>query len=157
MKVFKKIILGVFVCVMLVSLVGCGKTKNVEGSLDEIMTKISSGLDDDMKSRLENVAITDDNIAHYLGTSDIEYKEGLAQEHITGSVAYSVVLLRAKENADIEAIKTTIKENVNPRRWICVWVEDEDVIIKNKGDLIILIMVSDEDNRNIIEKGFNSL
>ncbi len=157
MKLFKNIFLVVLVGVVVFCLVGCGKTKNVSGSLEEIMTKITDGLDDDMKSRLENVNITSENITHYLGTSDIDYKEALAQEHITGSVAYSVVLIRANDNANIENIKTTIKENVNPRKWICVWVEDEDVIVKNKGDLIILIMVENEENRNLIDKAFDNL
>ena len=157
MKLFKNIFLVVLVGVVVFCLVGCGKTKIVSGSLEEIMTKITDGLDDDMKSRLENVNITSENITHYLGTSDIDYKEALAQEHITGSVAYSVVLIRANDNANIENIKTTIKENVNPRKWICVWVEDEDVIVKNKGDLIILIMVENEENRNLIDKAFDNL
>ena len=38
-------------------------------------------------------------------------------------------------------VKTKIKETINPRKWICVGVEEEDVIVKNKGDLIILIML----------------
>ena len=50
-----------------------------------------------------------------------------------------------------------IKENVNPRKWICVGVEKEDVIVKNKGNLIILIMVKDETTRNKIEQGFDKL
>ena len=157
MKLFKNILLVVLVGVMVFGLVGCGKAKNVSGSLEEIMTKITNGLDDDMKSRVENIPITSENITNYLGTSDIDYKEALAQEHITGSVAYSVVLIRANDNANIEDIKATIKENVNPRKWICVWVEDEDVIVKNKGDLIILIMVENEENRNLIDKAFANL
>lgn len=154
---FKKIILTVFVGVMLITLTGCGKSANVEGNLEDLMSTIYTDLDEEMKSRLMSIELDDENIVNYLGTSDIEYKEALASEHFTGSVAYSVILVRTKENADVEAIKTKIKENINPRKWICVWVEEDDVIIKNKGDLIIVIMVADEENRNIIEKGFDNL
>ena len=74
-----------------------------------------------------------------------------------GSIAYSVVLVRMKDGADIEAAKTKIAETVNPRKWVCVEVAKEDVIVKNKGDLIILIMVKDEATRTKIEQGFNNL
>ena len=54
-------------------------------------------------------------------------------------------------------IKTAIKENVNPRKWVCVGVEEDDVIVKNKGNLIIVIIVEDENTRNKIEEGFDNL
>ena len=40
---------------------------------------------------------------------------------------------------------------------MCVEVPEENVIVKNKGDLIILIMVGEESTRNKIEKGFDNL
>ena len=39
---------------------------------------------------------------------------------------------------DIEDAKEKIKENANPRKWLCV--EAENVVVENNGDLIILIM-----------------
>ena len=74
-----------------------------------------------------------------------------------GAIAYSVVLVRMEDGADIEAAKTAIKENVNPRKWVCVEVPEEDVIVKSKGDLIILIMVENETLRTKIEEGFDNL
>ena len=50
-----------------------------------------------------------------------------------------------------------IKEKVNPRKWVCVGVEKEDVIIKNKGDLIIVIIIEDETGRQSIDKAFGEL
>ena len=73
------------------------------------------------------------------------------------SIAYSVVLVRMKDGADIEAAKTKIKEKIDPRKWFCVEVPEEDIIVKNKGNLIILIMVEDENTRNKIEEGFDNL
>ena len=150
----KKIILLMAVC-MTFLFTGCG-SKNVEGSLEEIMTKVYANVADDEKPMgLANTEVTDENIEYYLGTSDIEYKEALASESMTGSIAHSVVLVRTKENADVEAIKTKIKENVNPRKWICVGVEEDEVIVKSKGDLIILIMT--QTGKEKIEKGFDNL
>lgn len=154
---FKKIALLLSTFVLTITLTGCGKVENIEGELHDLMAKIDTNLDEEMKSRLITIELDQDNIANFLGTSDIKFKEAIAEEHMTGSVAYSVVLIRVEENADVEAIKTKIKENINPRKWICVGVEEDDVIIKNKGDLIITIIVQDEENRSIIEKGFDNL
>ncbi len=134
------------------------EVKNVEGTLTEIMEKLNKEIpEDNIPMALGDIEITEETIANFVGTEDIEYKEALASESQIGSIAHSVVLIRTKENADIESIKTKIKENVNPRKWICVGVEDDEVIIKNKGDLIVVIIIQDETNRSAIEKAFDAL
>ena len=160
MKFFKKISLVVMVVACLL-LTACGtknKEQNIEGTLDEIMTKVYADiLESERPMSLTNIEVNEDNIEGFLGTSDIEYDSILASEPMISSIAHSVVLIRTKENADIEAIKTKIKENINPRKWICVWVEPEDVIIESKGNLIIVILVENEEHRNAIIKEFRSL
>ena len=163
MKNIKKLLLLLLVATTTISLTGCG-TENVEGTLEEIMESVYSdvyaGLADDEKPMLANINVSTDmkdNIPYYIGTEDIEYEEILASEPMMSSVAYSVVLVRMEDGADIEKAKTEIKENIDPRKWMCVEVPEEDVIVKNKGDLIILIMVADENTRNKIEEGFDNL
>lgn len=151
----------VFSLVILVGLLffvsGCGE-KNVEGTLEEIMTKVYARVPEENKPMgLSNMEVNKDNVEGFLGTNDIEYKEALASESMVGSIAHSVVLVRAKDAKNVEAIKEIIKENVNPRKWICVGVEKEDVIIQSKGDLIIVIIVQDKDARTKLEEGFNEL
>lgn len=151
----KKIILSVFILLSLFILTGCG-TKNVEGNLEDLMTKVYANLEEDEKPMmLQNTVVNEENIEYFLGTADIEYKEALASEPAIGSIAHSVVLIRAKDSSDVENIKTKIKENVNPRKWVCVGVEEDEVIIKSKGDLIILIIA--ESNREKLEQGFDNL
>ena len=147
---FKKIILGCLACVTLFSLTGCGE-KQVEGTLEEIMTKVYADVpEDERPMMLTNTEVTEENVENYLGTKDIEYEEALASESAVGSIAHSVVLIRMKDGANIEEAKKKIEENANPRKWICV--EADDVVVKNKGNLIILIMSSS----NYIEKIENS-
>lgn len=153
----KKIFLVIIMGVLCLSLTGCGE-KNVEGTLEEIMTKVYADIpEDERPMMLMNTEVNEENIEYYLGTTDIEYDSALASESGVGSIAHSVVLLRTKDNADIENIKTTIRENVDPRKWICVGVEEDDVIVKNKGNLVILIMVEDEATREKIEQAFDNL
>ena len=104
---------------------------------------------------LAQTELNDENVEYFLGTSDIDYKEGLASEPMMSSIAHSVVLVRMNEGADIEAAKTKIKESVNPRKWICVEVSEDDVIVDSRGDMIILIMVNDYSKD--FEKSFESL
>ena len=153
----KRIGLFMFLGLMMFGLTGCG-SDNVEGSLEDLMTNVYENLKDDEKPMmLMNTVVDEENIEYYLGTSDISYEEALASESGVGSIAHSVVLVRVSEDANIEDAKTKIKENVDPRKWICVGVEKEDIIVKNKGNLIILIMVEDENTREKLEEGFNNL
>ena len=163
MKTIKKLFALLLVCTTILTLTGCGE-KNVEGTLEEIMESVYSdvyaGVADDQKPMLGNINVSTDmkdNIAYYIVTDEIEYEEILASEPMMGSIAHSVVLVRMKDGADIEAAKTTIKEKVDPRKWMCVEVPEDKVIVKSKGDLIILIMVADDTTREKLEEGFDNL
>ncbi|MBQ3142183.1 MAG: hypothetical protein IJB82_01610 [Bacilli bacterium] len=152
----KKISFITIIILSLFLITGCDK--KVEGSLEEIMTKVYENIkEEERPMMLTNMEVNSDNIEYYLGTNEIEYEEALASESAVGSIAHSVVLLRAKPNSDIESIKTKIKESINPRKWICVGVDEKDIIVENKGDLIILILVEDSKTRQTLEKGFNNL
>ena len=167
MKIFKRIGIIALLAFLTISLVGCGKEEkkeeknveaNVSGTLEEIMTKLYDGLADDEKPMgLENQVLNEDNIEWFAGTKDLEYKEGLGAESMIGSIAHSVVLFRVKDGVDVEAFKNKIKDSINPRKWICVGVEPDDVIIKSKGDLVVLILVENSTTREAIDKNFGEL
>ena len=165
MKTIKKLFALLLVCTTL-TLTGCAEKKGnaLDAPLEEIMESVYedvfAGLADDEKPMLQNINVTTDaadNIPYYIGTEDIEYEEILASEPMMGSIAYSVVLVKMKDGADIESAKQKILDTVDPRKWICVEVPKEDVIVKSKDNLIILIMVADETTRNKIEEGFDNL
>jgi len=162
----KKIKLFSLIAIMISGLFllsGC-TSDNLEGSLEDIMNDLNNyvyeGVADDQKPMLGNINVStdmQDNIEYYIGTKDIEYEEILASEPMMGSIAYSVVLVRMKDGADIESAKQKILDTVDPRKWICVEVPKEDVIVKNRGNLIILIMVENKEFREKLSKGFDEL
>ena len=153
----KKISLFIFAVLSLFLFAACGN-KNVEGTLEDIMSKVYTEIpENERPMMLTNTEVTEENIEYFLGTTDIEYESALASESGIGSIAHSVVLVRTKNNADIESIKTKIKESINPRKWICVGVEEKDVIVENKGNLIILILVEDQNTRETLKQGFDNL
>ena len=155
MKKMRNILFAFGALLLVVSLTGCGGNKNVSGTLTEIMDKLYVNIpEDERPMMLTNVEVTDENVEMYLGTSEIEFEEALASESATGSIAHSVVLVRVKDNADVEAIKDKIEASVNPRKWICV--EAEEVEVESKGNLILLVM-SSESATEKIEKSFSNL
>ena len=136
----KKLLLILF-AFMLLFTTGCGKEQNIEGELADLMTKVYEGIKDEEKPMmLMNVEVNGENVEGFLGKADIEYENALASESGVGSIAHSVVLVRAKDGQDVEKLKKDIKDNINPRKWICVGVEEENVIVDSIGDLVILIM-----------------
>ena len=131
----------------LVGFVGCGQKSGakLEGSLNDILTQIYTNVDvdDDTRTWLQNYMnnqeITAENCSYFLGT-DVAFEEGLASEPMMSSQAYSLCLIRVADDADIDQIKKDIRDNVNPMKWICVSVDDENIVVDNIGNVIILIM-----------------
>ena len=150
----KKIItLTLLVITSLVILSGCQKEENIELSMNEVVDKLYVGLEDNMPT-VGSTEITKDNMKSYIGIDNLDIKEGVASEALIGSIAHSVVVLRVNDKVDVEEAKNDIKENANPRKWVCV--EAEKVIVKSKGDVIILIM-SNNELAPKIESNFDNL
>lgn len=153
MKQLKKIIVLTIIMTLCLSLTGC-KAKRVEGSLEEIMSKIYGDISkEELPMGLENIELNEENQEYYLGTNDITYKEAIASESMTGSIAHSIVLIRLNEGDNSEEIIDILKDTVNPRKWICVGVEE--VKIENIGDLIVVIM--NDTHKDILVENFNNL
>lgn len=121
--------------------IGCGKNQsNIQEPLSDIMKKLYENISEDEMPLLETVEVTKENQEYYLGNVSFNYQEALASEPVMSSIAHSVVLIRLKDTKNIESIKKEIKEKVDPNKWICVGVEDKNVIVVSKGNLILLVM-----------------
>ena len=117
--------------------------KNVEGTLEEIMTKVYAGIpEENLPMALSNMEVNAENVEGFLGTANVAYAEALANESMVGSIAHSVVLVRLNDAKDADTAVQTIKDNVNPRKWVCI--EASNVVVKHKGNLVILIMSNEE-------------
>lgn len=121
-------------------------TENVAGTLEEILAQIYETVDveeeqrDYFQNNLATTAFSTEEAEYYLGVNGLDFTEAIASEPRMSSHAYSLCLLRANEGADIDQMMADIKENVNPYKWICVGVEEDQVIVDHIGDLVILIM-----------------
>lgn len=144
----KRILIVFMTGVMLLSIIGCGKkaapsNDQFEGkALDAILEELYANVDVEIPS-LVTTEITAENEGYYLGTNGLKFSEAISSEPFVGAIAYSVCLVRLNEGEDVEAAKKAIKENVDPAKWICVWVDPQNVIVDHAGNVIILIMTND--------------
>lgn len=72
--------------------------------------------------------------------SDLEYV--VVSEPMMSSQAYSLILAKVKEDADVEKIAKEMNENVDIRKWICVAAEM--VYTTSSDNVIFLVMSRDE-------------
>lgn len=163
----KKLIVSVLVIALVFGAVACKKDdgkdipdkgqeqekKELTGSLEDIMKSLYKDTEVNAEM-LQNTVLTDENSSYFSGLEKLNGAEGLASEMMINVAAHSVVLLRVKDGANVEAIKAEIKEKVDPRKWICVGVEREKLIVDNIGNTIILIIdnnISEKIHENFLE------
>ena len=71
-------------------------------------------------------------------------------EPMMSSQAYSLVLVKVKEGADVEAMAKEMNDNINMRKWICV--EAEKVYTTSSGNVICMVMTNEATAKTIYEK-----
>ena len=97
---------------------------------------------------IETVAIdlTDESWYGYLAglTPDNVGKVDAAvvSEPMTGSQAYSLVLLRLKDKADAREIADSMEENISMRKWVCVEADKARVV--SFDDKLLYVMADSE-------------
>ena len=166
----KKISVLMALILALLALVGCGASSTgnsgstgssapavtLEGTPSEIIDKIYAGAPEDLESpmMLTTSEITEDNSVYMTGVERSEYKEGAVSESMVGSIAYSMVVLRANDAAGAQALADSVKEKVDPRKWICVQAETVNTAVI--GDVVFMIM-ADQATADALTASFEAL
>ncbi len=88
----------------------------------------------------------------YLGTEDITFEAGAASESAITSVAHSVVVLRFADEKQAADAAAKLKTTADPRKWICVGVDEAKVA--NKGKLVCIAM--DDENGDYYMNNFKA-
>jgi hypothetical protein len=89
--------------------------------------------------------LANDNISFYLGADDIPFIEGIVSMPTHNIPPHEIVLIRMEEDADIEAEIEKIKAGLDHRKWINAFIDEEDIIVDSKDDLVIVIMSDDSE------------
>lgn len=143
-----------FIIFMLVS--GSGNKDNVETPKDinDIINTINKN-NKDVLPELETMKVDIKNIDEVTSYTGLKTNEGI--ESIVVSVplitaqAYSVAIVKVKDNADVEKIKQEMLDNIDMRRWICV--SAEQLYITNSGNVIFSVM-ADKDIAKAVYNDF---
>lgn len=85
----------------------------------------------------------EDTLKYMTGLEDVSGLDYVVvSEPMMSSQAYSLVLAKVKEDADVEKIAKEMNENIDIRKWICVAAEM--VYTTSTDNTIFLVMSSDE-------------
>ena len=154
----KKIVSIVLALSLVLSLAACGGKKaeetqapalSVEGTMEELLNKTIEQRPVEFMGGVIPVDLTDSSeegmwaIKSYTGLDSAEnITEAAAFEPMMGSIAFSMVLVRAAEGADAKAVAESMKSGIDTRKWICG--EADDLKVAGFGDVVMLIMVNSD-------------
>ena len=150
------ILLAVISFIIFILVSGSGNKGSVETPKDinDIINTINKN-NKDILPELETMKVDIKNIDEVTSYTGLKTNDGI--ESIVVSVpvmtaqAYSVAIVKVKDNADVEKIKQEMLDNIDMRRWICV--SAEQLYITNSGNVIFSVM-ADKDIAKAVYNDF---
>ena len=135
---------------------GNGNKGNVETPIDvnDIINTINKN-NKNVLPELETMKVDIKNIDEVTSYTGLKTNDGIesivVSEPLVTAQAYSVAIVRVKDNADVEKIKQEMLDNIDMRRWICV--SAEQLYITNSGNVIFSVM-ADKDVAKAVYNDF---
>ena len=153
------ILLAVISFIVFILVSGSGNRDNVETPKDikdinDVINTINKN-NKDVLPELETMKVDINNIDEVTSYTGLKSNDDI--ESIVVSVplitaqAYSVAIVKVKDNADVEKIKQEMLDNIDMRRWICV--SAEQLYITNSGNVIFSVM-ADKDIAKAVYNDF---
>ena len=150
------ILLAVISFIIFILVSGSGNKGSVETpkNINDIINTINKN-NKDVLPELETMKVDIKNIDEVTSYTGLKTNDGI--ESIVVSVplitaqAYSVAIVKIKDNADVEKIKQEMLDNIDMRRWICV--SAEQLYITNSGNVIFSVM-ADKDIAKAVYNDF---
>ena len=127
-------------------------------SVDEVsafMDEVYGGVAEDLLPMEVSTTELDlgdtDMISYHTGLSDLDGIEGIyLSESMMSSTAYSAVYIRTTDEADAEAIRKQLMDNINPAKWVCVTAEQQYAVLL--GNDIFFVMGHQDTASAVLEK-----
>ena len=150
------ILLAVISFIIFILVSGSGNKGSVETPKDinDIINTINKN-NKNVLPELETMKVDIKNIDEVTSYTGLKTNDGI--ESIVVSVplitaqAYSVAIVKVKDNVDVEKIKQEMLDNIDMRRWICV--SAEQLYITNSGNVIFSVM-ADKDVAKAVYNDF---
>ena len=150
------ILLAVISFIIFILVSGSGKKGNVETpkNVNDIINTINKN-NKNVLPELETIKVDIKNIDEVTSYTGLKTNDGIesivVSEPLVTAQAYSVAIVRVKDNADVEKIKQEMLDNIDMRRWICV--SAEQLYITNSGNVIFSVM-ADKDIAKAVYNDF---
>jgi len=154
----KKWIALLMTLIMVFTFAACGAGaaggQTVSGTLPEIVDAIYAAADLDAETRdfvdsdvygPVTMEMDAESMIYYFGVDIPDAEEAVFSEPMMNANPFSVCLVRVKDGTDVEALKKDIKANADPRKWVCVGVEDSDVRVESIGNVVLLVMANNSE------------
>ena len=144
----KKCIAFILVMIMVLSMAACGRKKAapIAGTMEENINKIMQENPAQFMGGLMPLDLKDTSeeglwaLKSYTGLDSAEtLTDAAVYEPMTGSQAFSLVLVRVADAANAKTVAQQMKDNINPRKWICVGADQ--VMAAGYGDTVLFIML----------------
>ena len=150
------ILLAVISFIIFILVSGSGNKGSVETPKDinDIINTINKN-NKNVLPELETMKVDIKNIDEVTSYTGLKTNDGIesivVSEPLITSQAYSVAIVKVKDNADVEKIKQEMLDNIDMRRWICV--SAEQLYITNSGNVIFSVM-ADKDVAKAVYNDF---
>ena len=150
------ILLAVISFVIFILVSGSGNKGSVDTPKDinDIINTINKN-NKNVLPELETMKVDIKNIDEVTSYTGLKTNDGIesivVSEPLITSQAYSVAIVKVKDNADVEKIKQDMLDNIDMRRWICV--SAEQLYITNSGNIIFSVM-ADKDIAKAVYNDF---
>lgn len=154
----KKSIIAIIVVTAIIAIIAIGifAIKNKGGMQKELKLQTTEEMQNMLNTiyssedvelpQLENAVIDVSDVMQVTTYTGLQSNENVEELVISvpfiNSQAYSLAIVKVKENADIEKMKQEMLDNIDMRRWICV--SAEKLYITNYENIIFLVMSSED-------------
>lgn len=148
------ILLAVISFIIFILVSGSGNKGSVETPKDinDIINTINKN-NKNVLPELETMKVDIKNIDEVTSYTGLKTNDGIESIVVSAPLitaqAYSVAIVKVKDNADVEKIKQEMLDNIDMRRWICV--SAEQLYITNSGNVIFSVMA----DKDIAETVYN--
>ena len=123
--------------------------QSLSGTMEETVTKIMAENPAEFMGGtvVLNLADTTEDglwaLKSYTGlTSGEKITDAAVYEPMTGSQAFSLVLVRVAASANPKEVAQQMKDNIDTRKWICA--QADQVMVAGYGDVVMFIMVDSQ-------------
>ena len=147
----KKTIALLVVLTMVLSMAACGakKAASLEGTMEENVGKVMQEKPVQFMGGMIPVDLADTSeegkwaLKSFTGLDSAEkITDAAVYEPMTGSQAFSLVMVRVADAADAKDVAQQMMDNIDPAKWVCVCANEAKAA--GYGDTVMFIMVNTE-------------